>query len=124
MHEDNLKGKIKYVAEELTKKGANAVPALRDLQTDLSKIETNDKYLRFFTFFTQNFIDDICFNLTGDFPSNVTTNDIIDDFFKQLGDHLSILSDQIIDNANSVFDSIVDMVDCYLNTLVEIENEF
>ena len=124
MTEDDLKAEIKLVAEELFKKGDGAVPALRHLQSSLSKIETNDKYLSFSGFFIQNFIDDVCFNLTGDFPSDDKINDIINVFFKQLGGILIIFYERIIDNTNSVFDSLVDMVNCYLNVLAEIENEF
>ena len=84
----DLKDEILNTARELSEKGSFAGPSLRKLQNILYRIETSDAHIRFLSFFLFSLIDDLYFNLSGDFPYEEKSNQIIDNIFKEIGNSL------------------------------------
>ena len=103
---------------ELIQKGSDAGPLLRELQGEVNKLKVAERNMRFMCFFISSFVEDLYFNLSGDFPYDVELNGIIDELFRKVG-HLLIK----LANAEPMvaYDVYLDMVHVYLNGLSQIE---
>lgn len=116
-----FKNKILKVGKRLAEDGSEAGPILREFHSGLSKIKTEDSHIKFLVFFLFSFIDDLYFNLSGDFPSNEKTDDIRNTIFKNIGGLLVKLSNTLGQNKfENCYYIYIDMVLCYLDGLNQI----
>ncbi len=117
-----FKSEILEVGKRLANKGSDAGPALRKLQNRLFEMRVSDKYMNFLIFFLFNFIEDVYFNLSGDFPSDEKCAEIIDDIFRAIGRLLDKLGSKLgLNNPENYYPIYVEMVQCYLDGLTEID---
>jgi len=115
------------VGQELRTDGLNAGYGLRKLQSALLLVLKNrcDEKLDFFCFFVSNFVDDIYYNLSGDFFYQEISYEIIGTIFKELGTCLGEASEHIKqrrhDHLNLIYEK---MVKSYLDGLERIDKFF
>jgi hypothetical protein len=123
MNSNILKEEILNTGNELVKKGSEAGPLLRKLQSKLHKLETADSHMNFLGFFLFSLIDDLYFNLSGDFPYDEESDRIIDSIFKSIGQLLVKLEHTLrSDNPKDCYEIYVEMVKVYLKGLTEVED--
>lgn len=119
----SLQTDIQQTGNKLASEGSDAGPVLRRLQSLLPKRNTNQPQLNFLSFFLFNFIDDIYFNLSGDFPYTEQSKQIIDEFYRLIGNHLIKLGqefDQL--EYKPLFNIYTEMVGSYYDTLNQLES--
>ncbi len=115
--------KILQTGNALFERGSDAGPSLRELQAQLYQLSITNRHINFLCFFISVFIEDLYFNLSGDFPYNEKLDGVIDRIFKEIGQVLVKLAAVL--NSNNFTDSYevyVDLVGVYLNGLAQIEN--
>lgn len=117
-----IKEEILATGSKLVDKGSEAGPRLRELQGNLSNLKDTDLQTKFLSYFLFLFIDDLYYNLSGDFPYHEKTNQIINDIFKGIGNHLIELSKSIDSDFTKSYNAYMNMVDGYLNGLNQIES--
>lgn len=115
--------KILNTGNALCEKGSDAGPSLRVLQSQLSQLRPADRHINFLCFFISSFIEDLYFNLSGDFPYNEKIDGLIDIIFKEIGQLLLKLATGLkSNNFMRPSEVYVDMVQVYLDGLSQIEN--
>ena len=126
MAEINFIDELCTTAKELVTNGADAGPALRNLQRSLKKYidtsETEEPNLTFLCFFLILIIDDLFYNLSGDFPYTEEYHEIINNIFITIGGALVELTPKLnitdFDNCYSIY---VKIVQIYLNGLSDLQ---
>lgn len=113
----------RLTSEELDAGGLNAGPALRNLQTILSNYKTESPYLNFLAFFLSIFIDDLYYNLSGDFPYDEASKQKRDGIFRDIGQLLVKLSDLLnSEDGVKLYAIYISLVEKYTDGLGSLNN--
>lgn len=107
--------------KELEQNGSNAGPVLRSLQSQLHSAQRLNQQTDFLCYFVSNFIDDVFYNLTGDFPYYKESHDIIGNMFKGFGNALSLLGDSLKNDAPACNLPYESLIKIYLDGLEKIQ---
>ena len=119
----NLSETIESAGASLKESGSDAVPVMRKLQEYLHEITVGDKRLSFLVYVLATIIDDIGFNLTGDFPYDPKNDVEINDYFKGFGCQLVDFGRMLKNNIGSskIYSVLVEIVYEYMNILKKLE---
>lgn len=120
MHKATIAKSLHEVGKALKDDGSNAGPVLRRLQSELNAVQPSNPKSDFLCYFLSTFIDDVFYNLSGDFPYNKKNHEIINDIFKEIGKTLSLLAEFITDDKLDCSPAYESMVNSYLDGLDEI----
>jgi hypothetical protein len=93
---------------------------LRRLQEKLVNFTRSDAKSDFACFFLSSFIDDVFYNLAGDFPYTEELHEIILKIFHGICKDLAFLSKNLSNSDNSYFLAYEKLVQTYLDGLDEI----
>jgi len=120
MEKTYIVGSLREAGKALENDGSDSGPFLRRLQSELNSQQRLNPKLDFVRFFLSIFIDDVFYNLSGDFPYHRETHEIISDIFKGIGKALSLLAKSISDDTLDQSQAFENMVKSYLDGLERI----
>ena len=120
MHKTTIAESLRKVGEALKDNGSISGPVLRGLQSELNTGQRSNPKLDFLCYFLSTFIDDVFYNLSGDFPYNKKHHEIISDIFKGIGKALFLLAEFITDDKLDCSPAYESMVISYLDGLDRI----
>jgi hypothetical protein len=122
---DALKNDILSAGNRLNSDGINAGPELRKLQEVLSRYTTNNPEIQFLAFFVAVFIDDLYFNLSGDFPYESKSYALRNNIFVSIGTLLTQLAESLghytLKEGQILYNIYVDLVACYYKGLNDLD---
>ncbi|MEA2097605.1 MAG: hypothetical protein U9P70_00815 [Patescibacteria group bacterium] len=120
MHKATIAKSLREVGKALEDNGSNSGPVLRRLQSELNAGQRSNLKSDFICYFLSTFIDDVFYNLSGDFPYNKKHHEIISNIFKGIGKALSLLAESITDDKLDCSPAYESMVNSYLDGLDRI----
>ena len=115
---------LQKVGKSLSADGSESGPKLRKLQSELNSMDRFDPILDFVRFFISSFIDDVFYNLSGDFPYRRETHEIVGEIFRGIGNALISLSESISRDGLDRSIAYESMVNLYLDGLDRINAYF
>ncbi len=119
----DIKEVIKQAAINLEKDGVKAAPDLREVQENIRNMRPSDIHIKFLCFFLESFIDDVFYNLTGDFPHGESSYEIRVNIFKEIGKGLQGLADKIgSSEGNEYYEPYLKIVEAYLKGIAELRH--
>lgn len=111
---------MREVGNALTDNGSNSGPLLRKLQSEINTGQRSDLKSDFACFFLSTFIDDVFYNLSGDFPYRQETYENIGKIFEEIGNALTSLAESMEDDTLDCSLAYENMVKSYLDGLDSI----